>query len=66
MGKILLNLNLDEPFSLLKKLFFFDNPIELDVSLLGSLNIRVYDPIQCIFLKVVTINLRRSRFLSHL
>ena len=37
MGKLLLNLTYGEPLSLMKKLPFFDGPIELDVLLEGSL-----------------------------
>jgi hypothetical protein len=51
MGKLLLNLNLGEPFFWLKKMSNFDNPIELDVLLASSLDLVVRDPIHCRLLK---------------
>jgi hypothetical protein len=50
MGKLLLNLTPGEPFSLMNKLIFFDEPIELDIILAGVLHLGFHDPINfCMF-----------------
>jgi hypothetical protein len=46
MGKRLLNLTPGEPVSLMKKLPFFNDPIDLDVLLESALHIGVYNPIK--------------------
>jgi hypothetical protein len=43
MGKLLLNLTPGEPLALMKKLPCFDDPIELDVLLVGALHLGVHD-----------------------
>jgi hypothetical protein len=43
MGKLLLNLTLGEPLALVKEFPCFDNLIELDVLLVGSLHLGVHD-----------------------
>jgi hypothetical protein len=65
MGKILLNLTPCEPLSLVKKLPYFDNLIELDVLLAGSLHLGVHDLIHYFLLNAFKIELCRSQVLDH-
>jgi hypothetical protein len=46
MGKFILNLSLGEPISMMKKLPYFDDLIEFDALLAGSLIIGVHDLIK--------------------
>jgi hypothetical protein len=64
MGKILLNLTLGEPLSLVKKLPYFDDPIELDVLLASALHIGVHDSINFLLFNVFMIYSIGSKFLS--
>jgi hypothetical protein len=65
MGKLLLNLTLGEPLALVKKLSFFDEPIELDVILVDYLHIGVHDLIKCIIFNAAKIDLCRGQVLSY-
>jgi hypothetical protein len=53
MGKLLLNLTPGEPLSLMKKLNFFDESIELDIILAGVLRLGFHDPINCCMFNVL-------------
>ena len=53
MGKLLLNLTPSEPLSLMNKLNFFDEPIELDIILAGVLCLGFHDPINCCMFNVL-------------
>jgi hypothetical protein len=57
MGKFLLNLTPSESLALVKKLPFFDNLIELDVMMVGTLHLYVHDPISCFIFNAVMIYL---------
>jgi hypothetical protein len=65
MGKILLNLTPSEPLALVKKLSCFDDPIELDVLMVGDLHIGVNDPINCFLFNAVNIEFCRGQVLDH-
>ena len=47
MRKLLLNLVLGEPLTLVKELAYFDNSIQLDIMLASVLDLHVYDLISC-------------------
>jgi hypothetical protein len=66
MGKLLLNLTPGEPLALMKKFPCFDNPIELDVLLVGSLHLGVHDLINCLLFNAVRIELCRGQVLGHI
>jgi hypothetical protein len=66
MGKLLLNLAPGEPLSLVKKLPYFDNPVELYVLLVGAFHLCIHDSINCILLKEVRVELCRGQVLSYL
>ena len=55
MRKLLLNLVPGEPFSLVKELAYFDNSIQLDLSLESVLDLHVHDPINCGLLHAIWI-----------
>jgi hypothetical protein len=57
-----LNLNLSEPFALLKKLSYFINPIEWYVLLESVVCLGVHDPIRYSHLKEVNIDFTRANF----
>jgi hypothetical protein len=63
MGKLLLNLTPGEPLALMKKLPCFDDPIELDVLLVGALHLGVHDLINCHMFNAVRIELCRGQVL---
>jgi hypothetical protein len=63
--KLLLNLTPDKPLALVKKLPYFDNPIELDVLQVGALNIGVHDLINFFLFNVFMVDLCRGQVLSH-
>jgi hypothetical protein len=64
MGKLLLNQTPGEPLALMKKLPCFDDPIELDVLLVGSLHLIVHDPINYLLFNVVIIDFCRGQVLG--
>jgi hypothetical protein len=66
MGKILLNITPGEPLSLVKKLPYFDNPIELDVLLVGALHLGVHDSINYHLFNSVRIYSCRIQVLGHI
>jgi hypothetical protein len=66
MGKLLLNPTPGEPLSLLKKLSFVDDPIELDVLLVVSLRLGVHDPINSFMFNAVMIEICRGQVLNHI
>jgi len=55
MRKLLLNLVPGEPFSLVKEFAYFDNLIQLDMMLVGVLDLCVHDSISCILFHVIWI-----------
>jgi hypothetical protein len=65
MEKHLLSLTSSEILSLVKKLPFFDDMIELDVLVDGDFNISVHDSINCFMFNVVRIDLCRGHVLDH-
>jgi hypothetical protein len=65
-GKPLLNLTLGEPLALVKKLPCFDDLIELDVLLVGSLHLGVHDLINYIMFNGVNIEFFRGQMLGHI
>jgi hypothetical protein len=65
MGKLLLNLTPGEPLALMKKLPCFDDPIELDVLLVGALHLEVHDPINCRMFNAFEIEFCRGQVLDH-
>jgi hypothetical protein len=66
MGKLLLNLTPGEPLALVKKFPYFDDPIELDVLLVGALHLGVHDPINYFLFNAVKIELCRGQVLDHI
>ena len=66
MRKLLLNLTFGEPIDLVKKLSYFDNPIELYVMMEISLHLGVHDLVHYIFINVVRVQLCRVQVLFHL
>jgi hypothetical protein len=64
MGKLLLNLTTGETLVPMKKLPCFDNPIELDVMLVGALCLGVHDLINFHLLNAVRIDLCRGQVLG--
>jgi hypothetical protein len=59
-----LNLTLGEPLSLVKKLPFFDDPIELDVLLMVALHLGLRDLINYFMFNPFNIELFRGQFLE--
>jgi hypothetical protein len=66
MGKLLLNLTPGEPLALVKEFPCFDDLIELDVLLVGSLHLGVHDLINYHLLNAVRIEFCRGQVLDHL
>jgi hypothetical protein len=64
MGKVLLNLTPSEPLSLMKKLPYFDDPIDLDGLLESVLFIGVHDLINCHMFYVFRIEFYRGQLFS--
>jgi len=62
-GKLLLNMSPSEPLALMKKLPYFDNPIVLDILLVGAIIFGVHDPIKYLFFNVVRIEFCRGQVL---
>jgi hypothetical protein len=60
-GKLLLNLTPGEPLALVKKFPCFDDLIELDVLLAGSLHLGVHDMIHYFLLNAFRIELCRAK-----
>jgi hypothetical protein len=63
MGKLLLSLTLAELVSLMKKLPYFDNLIDLDGILEGLLHISVHDPIKFHWFDAVKVEFCRVQLL---
>jgi hypothetical protein len=66
MGKLLLNLTSSEPFSPVKKLSCFGDPIELGILLVGSLHLGILDPIKFLPFNVVRIELCWGQVIEHI
>jgi hypothetical protein len=66
MGKFLLNLTPGEPLSLVKKLPYFDDLIELGVLLEGALRLGVHDPINSHLFDAVRIAFYRGQVLGRI
>jgi hypothetical protein len=64
MGKLLLNLTPREPLTPMNKFPFFDDSIELDVLLVGSLHLAVHDPMSCRLFSEIRIELCRGQLTS--
>jgi len=60
MGKLLFNLTPSEPLASVKKLPYFDEPIECNVLLEGILPLGVDDPINYLMFNVVMIDFCRG------
>jgi hypothetical protein len=64
-GKLLLNQTPGDPLSLVKKFPYFDDLIELDVLLAGSLRLGVHDTIYCLLFNAINIELCRGQVPGH-
>jgi hypothetical protein len=60
--KLLPNLALGESLPLVKKLPFFDDPIELYVLLAGAFHLCIHDSINYKFIKAVRVEFYRGKF----
>jgi hypothetical protein len=61
----MLNLTPGEPLSMVKTFPYFDDPIELDVLLVGSLHLGVHDLIIFFLFDAFRIDLCRGQVLNH-
>jgi hypothetical protein len=66
MVKRMLNLTPGEPLALMKKLPYFDDPIELDGLLAGVICLGVHDTINCLLSDVVVIEFYRGQLLGRI
>ena len=66
MRKLLLNLTLGEPLAVVEQLPCFNNLKELDLLLLGVLNLSIHNSIRCFLFHAVQVELDRCQLLYYL